>query len=277
MLPRSTKLIPKVSIPTAIVEDVISPWRALDDRCKTSPESRASIAVVDSSSRGVDAAQSVVEFSYRALRLEARTLASQLEQNHGIRKGDSVCCFLDNTAASIIASYAIAGLGARRVDINTRLSARETASRLKVANVRVIIAGDAYANKIASAVYSLMIDYSDLNGTDEPMSILYAAAPGASSMAELALPNYDTEQLAEFMDMMVESTRLCFDVYSAHRGGVDVVSLSAARLQATTCGSTWLRSFTRWTPLRCTLAYSSAPSKYVQPAKSSMLKRRCKR
>ena len=224
MLPRSTKLIPKVSIPTAIVEDVISPWRALDDRCKTSPESRASIAVVDSSSRGVDAAHSVVEFSYRALRLEARTLASQLEQNHGIRKGDSVCCFLDNTAASIIASYAIAGLGARRVDINTRLSARETASRLKVANVRVIIAGDAYANKIASAVYSLMIDYSDLNGTDEPMSILYAAAPGASSMAELALPNYDTEQLAEFMDMMVESTRLCFDVYSAHRGGVDVVS-----------------------------------------------------
>ena len=90
MLPRSTKLIPKVSIPTAIVEDVISPWRALDDRCKTSPESRASIAVVDSSSRGVDAAHSVVEFSYRALRLEARTLASQLEQNHGIRKGDSV-------------------------------------------------------------------------------------------------------------------------------------------------------------------------------------------
>lgn len=104
-----------------------------------------------------------------------------------------MCCFLDNIVVFIIVFYVIVGFGVWWVDINICLLVRETVLRLKVVNVRVIIVGDVYVNKIVLVVYLLMIDYFDFNGIDELMLILYVVVFGVFFMAELALSNYDIE------------------------------------------------------------------------------------
>ena len=228
MLPprRSTpKLIPKLANPPSprgINDDARCVWSVLDDACE-SPEDRAAIALVDlEKKQKVGLSLSSVEYTARALRLEVRTLAHSLMRK-GIHRGDAVALVLDNVAASVVAAYAIAGLGAKSVHVNTRLSSDEIASRLHAADVRVIITGDRYASKIARAVRTLINRFSDLNGVDSMISLLFVAPPGATTIEELALPEYDDVDLRRFMDSMVDVTRVSFDVFSASRPGVDHV------------------------------------------------------
>ncbi len=210
MLPRRVtadqKLLPKV-FTASDVRQTSSAWKLLENSCDTA-ENRASTALVDASTGRVS-----VHFSFRALRSEARILAHTLECTYAIKKGDSVGVLMENCAASIISAYAISALGARRVDINPSLTARETASCLAQADVRVVIATDPYANKLAHSLLEKALKYSALNDVEDRISILYAASPGG----DLALPRYD-DDIRDFMDAMVESTRVSFDLHSWAEG-----------------------------------------------------------
>lgn len=210
MLPRRVtadqKLLPKV-FTASDVRQTSSAWKLLENSCDTA-ENRASTALVDASTGRVS-----VHFSFRALRSEARILAHTLECTYAIKKGDSVGVLMENCAASIISAYAISALGARRVDINPSLMARETASCLAQADVRVVIATDPYANKLAHSLLEKALKYSALNDVEDRISILYAASPGG----DLALPRYD-DDIRDFMDAMVESTRVSFDLHSWAEG-----------------------------------------------------------
>ena len=209
MLPRRVeadeKLLPQIFTASDVCH-TSSLWKILENSCDTA-EKRASIAVVDASQRGD------VSFTFRALRLEARTLAHTLESAYAIKKGDSVGVLMENCAASIISAYAISALGARRVDINPSLTARETAACLAQADVRVVVATDPHANKLAHSLLEKALKYSALNDVDDRVSVLYAASPGG----DLALPRYD-ENIRDFMDAMVESTRVSFDLHASAEG-----------------------------------------------------------
>ena len=84
---------------------------------------------------------------------------------------------------------------------------------LAQADVRVVIATDPYANKLAHSLLEKALKYSALNDVEDRISILYAASPGG----DLALPRYD-DDIRDFMDAMVESTRVSFDLHSWAEG-----------------------------------------------------------
>lgn len=221
MLPQSAtaKLLPKVVVPPA-ESPVSSVWALLDNACEKSADARASIAVVDVEVEH-DGSLSSVEYSLRALRLEARTLAHSLMHDHAISAGDAVATLLDNSAASIVASFAIAGLGAKRVDLNTRVEAHEVAAAMRTTDARLIIASDRYVNKLSRALQILFDETVDLDDVDSRISVCFAARPRASTEAELALPRFN-DDVAELM-RGVKMTRLSFDLASANRPGVDYI------------------------------------------------------
>ena len=191
-------------------------WSILESACAT-PESRARTALVDFTDTGEK-----VEYTYRAMRLEARTLAERLQHNFDIKRGDTIAVLLDNSVASVVAAYAIAGLGARRLDLNTRLSPDELAARFsRVGNIHAVIAGCRFSNIIARAFELLMNNYaySALDELDPVMPVLYAAHPSAKNPR---LPEYDAS-IREFADVFIESSLIQFDTYSAASGGVDYV------------------------------------------------------
>lgn len=191
-------------------------WSILESACAT-PESRARTALVDFTDAGKK-----VEYTYRAMRLEAQTLAARLQHDFDIKRGDTIAVLLDNSVASVVVAYAIAGLGARRLDLNTRLSPDELAARLsRVGNVHAVIAGCRFSNIIARALELLMNNYafSALDNLDPVIPVLYAAHPSAENPR---LPEYDAS-VREFANVFIESSLIQFDTYSAASGGVDYV------------------------------------------------------
>lgn len=212
------KLIPKTTCEGGCSENNATPaiWSILESACAT-PESRARTALVD-----LTDASKKVEYTYRAMRLEARTLAARLQHDFDIKRGDTIAVLLDNSVASVVVAYAIAGLGARRLDLNTRLSPDELAARFsRVGNVHAVIAGCRFSNTIARAFELLMNNYaySALDELDPVIPVLYAAHPSAENPR---LPEYDAS-VRKFADVFIESSLIQFDTYSAASGGVDYV------------------------------------------------------
>ena len=110
--------------------------------------------------------------TYRELDDEVQALAGYLQHKLGVRKGEKILLFMQNSPQFVIAYYAILRADAVVVPINPMLTADELDFYIHDANIRVGVAGQELYDKISPSLgHSTLEDvifasYSDYKGRD---------------------------------------------------------------------------------------------------------------
>jgi len=213
-------MIPK-ALPNVPSRDAgaVPPWRALDVTCATS-DRRASVAFLECATGN----HSTNAFTHRAIRLESKTLARTLERDFSITPKSTVALMLDGGAASSVAAFACAGLGAKCAHFSPHFTSSEFESKLNElssanSRVEVVIASESTADVVGEALRKAFGTSSDV-----PPAVLYAPKTENWNVESQGMPKYMDNDVRKFMRDRVRTMRLTFDFASAAVGGVDYAS-----------------------------------------------------
>ena len=121
--------------------------------------------------------------SYAALKAEVDALAGYLQQHCGVRRGDRVALYMQNSPQFVIALHAILRADAMVVPVNTMNLHQEVAHIVRDSGSKVAIFGQELAGNIAPLLggnldHGLVATYSDYidAGTDLPLPDIVSAA-----------------------------------------------------------------------------------------------------
>ena len=116
----------------------------------------------------------VDDWSYAEHFERVRRLAGALHDELGVSEGDRVAALLPNLSALLELHYAVPGVGAVLVPLNTRLSAPDYDYILEHSGASVVLASTAFRDVLADAVW-VEDDYDALLDAAAPRDLLHPA------------------------------------------------------------------------------------------------------